>query len=572
MIDLYKKYANMGATLLIFLCSLGFIWLIVQQKSIESRLNILVTPQEIAKALPQPIPHIQDKESSQLSPAVIEKVVSTAQLWRPIQEKVCDTVVQIFAHVSAIDLLKPYAPPTQGQVAGSGFFINDQGDIITNAHVVNQGESFWVQIPSLGKRIIDVELISISPERDLAVLRATPKSLEIIREELGAVPFLPLGDSDLIHRSDEVLALGYPLAQQSLKSTTGVVSGREHNLIQISAAINPGSSGGPLLNVRGEVIGVNSSGVTQAQNVGYAIPVNVLKSILPDLYDVKLLHKPFLGVVFSSATVALVEFLGNPQPGGAYIVEVIPESTLDKAGIERGDMLYEIDGYKIDRFGEMNVPWCEDKISVPDYVARLSIGDKVTIVFYRKGKRFERAVDLHITKFPAVRTVYPGYEPIDYEVFGGMVVMELTKNHIAIFNERASGLAKFLEIRNQREPVLVITHIFSNSQLYRSRTLSIGCTINEINGIKVSTLDDYRKAIKQGAGSRFLTILASDNVKRASDNVFVVLPMSHLLEEEPQLSQTFKYPLTEMGQDLIRMHKASQATKAHINGKEKGAA
>lgn len=503
-----------------------------------------------------------ERQEGVLPQTIVEKIVTTAQLWRPIQEKVCDTVVQIFAHVSAFDMLRPYAPPTQGQAAGSGFFISEHGYLITNAHVVNQAESIWIQIPSLGKRIIDVELVSISPDRDLALLCVTPKGLESIRQELGSVPFLPLGDSDLVRRSDEVLALGYPLSQQSLKSTTGVVSGREHNLIQTSAPINPGSSGGPLLNTRGEVIGINSSAVLQAQNVGYAIPVGVLKSILPDLYKVTLLHKPFLGVVFSSATVALVEFLGNPQPGGSYIVEVVPESTLDKAGVERGDMMYEINGYKIDRFGEMSVPWSEDRISVSDYVSRLSIGDKITIVFYRKGKRLERTVDLAYTTLPAVRTVYPTYEPIDYEIFGGMVVMELTKNHIAIFSERASGLAKFLEMRNQREPVLVITHIFSNSQLYRSRGLSIGSTINEINGIKVTTLEEYRRAVKHGLSSKFFTILASDNVKRASDNVFVVLGMDYLLDEEPQLSKSFKYPLTDMSQELLQIHNASKATKA----------
>jgi len=539
--------------LIIGISCIGVIWILNRQRLLHNRLECI----ELSS------PHRSDcADTAHMQNSVVERVVSTAQLWRPIQEQVCDTVVQIFAHVSALDMLHPYAPPSQGQSAGSGFFISEHGDLITNAHVVNQAESMWIQIPSLGKHIIDVELVGINPERDLALLRVTPKSLETIRKELGAIPFLSLGDSDLVRRSDEVLALGYPLAQQSLKSTTGVVSGREHEYIQTSAPINPGSSGGPLLNARGEVIGINAAGVTQAQNVGYAIPVNTLKSILPDLYKVKLLHKPFLGAVFSSATAALVEFLGNPQPGGSYLVEVIPDSTLDKAGFERGDMIYEANGYKIDRFGEMSVPWSEDKISFSDYISRLSIGDKINIVFYRKGKRMERSVDLNFTTLPSVRTVYPGYEPIDYEIFAGMVVMELTKNHIALFGERAQGLAKFLELRNQREPALVITHIFSNSQLYRSRTLFIGSTINEINGIKVTTLEEYRRAIKHGATSKYLTILASDNVRRASDHVFVVLGMEYLLEEEPQLSKSFKYPLTQMSQDLLRARQASQATKA----------
>ena len=94
---------------------------------------------------------------------VIEKVVSSAQLWRPIQDRVKDTVVQIFSHVAVTDLLRPYRSPTEGSAYGSGFFISDQGDIITNAHVIEQAKAVWVQIPSLGKRIIDVDIVGMSP-------------------------------------------------------------------------------------------------------------------------------------------------------------------------------------------------------------------------------------------------------------------------------------------------------------------------------------------------------------------------------------------------------------------------
>ena len=195
--------------------------------------------------------------------------------------------------------------------------------MITNAHVINQSRTVWIQIPSLGRRIIDIEVIGMTPDRDLALCRVKPDGLEVIRSALGSVPFLPLGDSDMVRRSDDVLALGYPLGQQSLKSTTGVVSGREQHMLQISAAINPGSSGGPLLNESGEVVGINSAGVTEAQNVGYAIPVNDLKIVMPDLHKTKLLRKPFLGVLYNNASESLTEYLGNPQPGGCYIVEVV---------------------------------------------------------------------------------------------------------------------------------------------------------------------------------------------------------------------------------------------------------
>jgi len=489
---------------------------------------------------------------SGVKPKVIEKIISTAQLWRPVQEKVRDTVVQIFTQVSGVDLLQPYKPPAQSTAYGSGFFINEQGDLVTNAHVVNQAESVWIQIPSLGKRIIDVEVIGISPERDLALLRVTPDMLEVIRTELGSVPYLSFGDSDLVRRSDEVLALGYPLGQQSFKSTTGVISGREHHLIQISAPINPGSSGGPLLNIKGEVVGINSSGIVEAQNVGYAIPINDLKIVLPDLYKVKILRKPFMGVLFNNGTEALTEYLGNPQPGGCYVVEVVKGSTLDKAGIQRGDMIYEINGHQVDIFGEMSVPWSEDKVSITDYASRLSIGEDLNLIVYRNGKRKELSVKFTPAVLPAIRRIYPGYEAIDYEIFAGMIVMELTLNHIQLLGDHASGLSKYAELKNQSEQALIITHIFPNSQLFRSRTLSLGTTINEVNGMKVKTLDDFRKALQKGIGDKFLTILASDNVTRASDNVFVVLRMNKVLEEEQRLAQDYKYALTKMAKQLLR--------------------
>jgi serine protease Do len=486
---------------------------------------------------------------------VIEKIVSNSQAWRPIQEQVRDTVVQVFAQIAEIDLLQPYKSPSQGTATGSGFFINDKGDLITNAHVVDQAKSIWVQIPSLGKRIIDVEVISVSPERDIALLRVKPESFEVLKKVLGTIPYLPLGDSDYVRRSDEVLALGYPLGQQSLKSTTGVISGREQHLIQMSAALNPGNSGGPLLNVKGEVIGINSAIIQGAQNVGYIIPINDLRNALDDLYKTKLLRKPYLGVLINNATESLAQYLGNPEPGGCYVVEVVPGSTLDKAGIKRGDMLYEINGFRLDIFGEMNVPWAEDKISLVDYVTRLSIGEDVVLVSYRNGERKEATVKFSQAELPAIRRIFPGYESIDFEVFAGMVVMPLTINHIQMLANNAPGLTKYAELKNQSSAKLIITHIFPSSHLYRSRTLAVGATINEVNGIEVHSLDDFRKAIKKS--NKFLSIRASDNVTRASDNVLVTLEFAKVLAEEQQLAMDYKYQISKTAQELFKVADAN---------------
>lgn len=497
---------------------------------------------------------------------VVEKTVAGSQLWRPVQDRVRDTVVQVLVHASEIDMLQPYKTPHQSSSAGSGFFINDQGDIITNAHVVDQARAIWIQVPSLGKRIIDAQVVGIAPERDLALLRISPSSLEMIQHELGSVQYLSFGDSDLVRRSDEVLALGYPLGQQSLKSTTGVVSGNEQCMIQTSAPINPGNSGGPLLNVHGEVVGINTAMVQNAQNVGYAIPVNDLKIVLPDLYKTPLLRKPYLGIYYNNANEALLGYLKNPQPGGCYVVEVVKGSTLDKAGVERGDMVYAINGYPVDMFGEMIVPWCEDKISIIDFVSRLAIGQELRLTVYRNGQRKDIKATFEMAQLPTIRRIYPGYEEIDYEVFGGMVVMQLTLNHIQGMHAQAPGLAKFAEMRFQADPVLLITHIFPTSQLYRSRAISVGSTLNEVNGRKVHTLDDLRAAFKDSLATNILTIRASDHVARATDNIFIALDWKEVLAEELKLSHDYRYPLTQTAKDILQAARVQDGLEEQFIG------
>lgn len=517
----------------------------------------------------QEIPSIGDNTMVETNVSIVpkgyeiecaEKGASRIAGWRPIQEKVKDTVVQIFSQMATLDLLQPYKTPTQISACGTGFFIkyHDNYYIVTNEHVVNQAKAVWIQIPSLGKRIIEVEVLGVSPDVDLALLKVTDEGMQIMMEQMHAIPCLTLGDSDLVLRADEVMALGYPLGQESLKSTTGVVSGWERNRIQLSAPINPGSSGGPLLNMHGEVIGVNSSGYSQAQNIGYAIQVNDLKNVLPNLEKEKLVRKPFLGLYCNNATNELTRYLGNPAPGGCYVVEVLPGSTLERAGVKRGDMIYEINGYPIDIFGEMSVPWSEDKVSLIDYVSRLSLGQNIDLVVYRHGEKLHCQVKFDYAEPTTIRRVYPGYQYIDYEIFAGMIIMQLTLNHIKMLSEQAPGLAKYAEIQRVTQPVLLITHIFPTSQLYRTRTLNVGNTLNEVNGMEVHTLDELRVALKASVTSNILTVRASDNIAGITDNIFVVLSLDKLVQEELQLATIFRYQLTDTARDIVQLVKARQ--------------
>jgi S1-C subfamily serine protease len=477
------------------------------------------------------------------------EMVKVIEPWAEVQSRAKDTVVQIFSQIAEVDILQPYKTPNQGQSFGSGFIINDKGEIVTNAHVVANAKSVWIQVPSLGRRIIDVDVVGVCPERDLALLRIQKEGCDLIRKVLGKVPYLFLGDSDKVFRSDEILAIGYPLAQHSLKSTTGVVSGRENvngqHYIQMSAPINPGSSGGPSLNRHGEVVGVNSATVSGAQNANYIIPINELKIILEDLHRVPLLRRPFLGIIPVSGSEALTAYLGNPLPGGVYVVETFKKSLLEKAGVRTGDMIYEINGHQVDSYGEMCVPWSEDKITIADYVSRLKLDQEVNIILYRKGERKKISVKFGFAEQLPVRTIYPDYEAIDYEIIAGMVITPLTLNHVALIAPRMPSLLRYTETKDQLEPALLLAHLFPDSQAHRSRALGIGYLVTEVNGKPVKTLQDLRRVVRASKNAEFLTF-------KTENNVFVAFPMKKVLREERRFSQNYHYPLSPLMTELLK--------------------
>ena len=469
-------------------------------------------------------------------------------LWVAVQARAKNTVVQVFSQIAEIDLLQPYKTPAQGQAAGSGFFINESGEIVTNAHVVASATSVWVQIPTMGKQILDVDIVGMCPERDLALLRLTPESKQLMVSMLKKICFLELGDSDHVHRSDELIALGYPLSQHALKSTTGVVSGRENmggqTVIQMSAPINPGSSGGPSLNRAGQVIGINTSTILGAQNVNYIIPINEFKIIVDDLRKTKLVHKPSFGVVQLIADSALTEYLGNPLPGGVYVVDVFRQSLLDKAGVKVGDMIYEINGYPVDNYGEMGVPWSEDRIAISDFVARLKIGQPVTMVVYRQGSRKEINFTFELARQLPIHTIYPGYDPIDYEVVAGMLIMPLTLNHVGAMAKVMPELMKYLETKEQLKPRLLLTHIFPDSQAHRTRAIGVGSIISEVNGIEVNTLKDLRSALERHKTSKYWTF-------KTSQDLFVAFDREKVLDDEERLSRLYHYPISDHVRKLM---------------------
>lgn len=461
--------------------------------------------------------------------------------WSKIETVAQHAVVQVYSQVGKFNWQEPYKIGDQFENRGTGFFVNEYGYIVTNYHVIHEAKVIWIQMPALGRKIIHAFVVGFCPESDIALLTIEPESVKEIKKVFGSLPFLAIGDSDSVKRTDDVMVLGYPLGNHNLKSTVGIVSGYEStggiSLLQVTAPINPGSSGGPIFKSNGQVIGIAVALNVMAQNVGYAIPTKELEVIFQDLQKQRLLRKPVLGAVFHSSTDAQAKFLSNPEPAGFYVKYVLPESQVFKAGLQEGDMLYSFNEHIIDAYGEAKVPWSEDRVLLKDLISRLSIGDHVTMNIYRNGEKKEIKFKVEPPAVYPVREIFPGYEQIDYEVIGGMVIMQLANNHIDILVESNPFIINYDKPENRLNPVLVITHILPGSYAHQLRCLGVGQVISKVNGKVVTTLKEFRAIIKQSLESDIFSI-------ETQDKDLAVFEFRAMLKDEVSLAVSFSYPIS----------------------------
>ena len=267
-------------------------------------------------------------------------------------------------------------PPQREQVRqslGSGFLISADGYILTNNHVVDKARDIRVALPD--GRVLEAKLVGTSPEIDVA----------LVKVEADGLPSATLGDSDAIEVGDWVMAIGNPFGL-SHTVTKGIVSakgrvigaGPYDNLIQTDAAINPGNSGGPLFDLQGRVVGINTIILAQGQNLGFAVPINMVREVLSDLKERGRPRLGWLGVDAQNVTPDIAAALGMPEPIGAIIKGVVKGSPAEKAGFKRGDVIVELDGRKI-----------LDPAELPRMIAFGHIGKTVTFKVLRQSKPVE---------------------------------------------------------------------------------------------------------------------------------------------------------------------------------------
>ena len=267
------------------------------------------------------------------------------------------------------------------QSLGSGFIISADGYILTNDHVVDGADEITVKLSD--GREFKGELRGLDPKLDLALIKIDAG------EDL---PVARLGDSDGIKVGEWVMAIGNPFGLEQTV-TVGIVSakgrvigaGPYDDFIQTDASINPGNSGGPLFNVQGEVIGINTAIVAGGQGIGFAIPVNMAKQIIPQLRDEGYVTRGWLGVTVQALTKELADSFGLENTHGALVTEIIKDSPADEAGLQRGDVLLTYDGEPI---AELN--------DLPRLVAGTAVDKVVKVKIFRDGQ--ERVVKVKIGK------------------------------------------------------------------------------------------------------------------------------------------------------------------------------
>jgi serine protease Do len=280
----------------------------------------------------------------------------------------------------------PIPPPGGGvqRGSGSGFVIREDGIIVTNNHVVEHAKEITVVFAD--GRELSGTVLGRDPKTDLAVIKVDTKD---------ALPVAPLGDSDQLHVGDWVVAIGNPFGLSNTV-TAGIVSAKARaigagpydNFIQTDAPINPGNSGGPLFDQNGNVVGINTAIFSRSGGsigIGFAIPVNLAKQLVPELEENGHVTRGWLGVGIQKVTPELAESLGVDPPRGALVASVMTKSPAEKAGIKAGDVIVAYDEKPV-----------ADAAALPMMVAQTKAGTTVPVEVIRKGRT--STFDVQITK------------------------------------------------------------------------------------------------------------------------------------------------------------------------------
>ena len=394
------------------------------------------------------------------------------------------------------EMFKDFERPTERKASslGSGFIIKEEGIVITNNHVIANAEDILIRV---GDKEYNADVIGSDPYMDLAVLRIKTK------DKFKPVSF---GDSSKARVGDWVVAIGNPFGLGGTV-TSGIISARNRQIgltryedfIQTDASINQGNSGGPLFNLKGEVIGVNTAIIAPGQSgsigIGFAIPANAASNVIDQLIKFGETKRGWLGVRIQEVTKEIAEVEKLKKPEGALVASVGQNSPAEKAGIKAGDIILEFDGKKINTMKKL-----------PNVVAGTEVGKSVDLKIWRNKKLISKRLTLgRLETSEEFKETKPKIVKKDEEIESlKIAVREINDKDISSRN------------LNTKTQGVVITDISNRSPLIN--LLSVNDIIIEVQKTPIKSIADLKKIVKsifkKGEKTLLLTIINQNNRRR----------------------------------------------------------
>ncbi|MDA9838787.1 Do family serine endopeptidase [Candidatus Pelagibacter sp.] len=385
------------------------------------------------------------------------------------------------------DMFKEFGTPQErkSSALGSGFIIDEKGIVVTNNHVIQDAEDIIVRVN--GDQEYKAKVVGADPLSDIAVLQLETK------DKFTPVAF---GDSDKARIGDWVIAIGNPFGLGGTV-TSGIISARNRSIglsryedyIQTDASINSGNSGGPLFDMNGDVIGINTAilGRNGSIGIGFSIPANSAKIVIDQLIEFGETKRGWLGVRIQDVSQEIADVEKLDEPRGALVASVAENSPSDKAGIKAGDIILEFNGVKINQMKEL-----------PAIVAKTKVGKKVKVKVWRNQKEITKNVLLGRLETSEDFKVSEKKEPVEKQTSE----IESLKITVRLLNNED---IKTRKLPNQITG-LVVTKIENDSPL-KNTTLAVNDIITEAQKKKIKTINDLREAAQKVVNSNQQTIL-----------------------------------------------------------------
>lgn len=462
-------------------------------------------------------------------------ILAVASLYAQVKdEETKEAIVKIYTVAKALDYQEPWSSSMR-QSTGSGAIIagkNGQKYILTNAHVVANRTFLEVQRYGERRRFI-ATVHAVSHQADLALLK--------VEDERFFGKVTPLEFGELPHVEQEIVVYGYPMGGNTLSATIGVVSRIEHHrythsgesflAIQVDAAVNPGNSGGPALS-QGKVVGVVMQVITSSQNIGYLVPVSMVRHFIEDMQDGRYDGFPELGIVTQRLeNPALKAYYGLEEQRTGNLVADIVYNSPAKGVVKKGDIITHIDGHKIEDDG--TVAFRHNEYTDFGYYADMhQMGERVRLSLIREGKTIEVEVTLSKVADDILLVKTTQYDQMpSYFIEGGYIFSPLSRNLLLSTKINQMELSQYAREwpTEEKKEVAVLLKVLA-SDISRGNTDFRMWPIEKVNGETYVDFKDFYHKVKQSK-EKYLVFEDKDGIKVVIDREEAQAKQKEILEK-----------------------------------------